>query len=128
MRLLLDTHAVLWFCEGNTALSAAARSAMSDQKSECWVSHATPWEVAIKLSLRKLKLGRPFGMMFPTTVVENGWRFLVPDFSHYAIVIELPQHHRDPFDRLIIAQASAEGLTVVTSDPQFAAYDVPLLW
>ncbi len=128
MKLLLDTHALLWFCEGNASLGERARFAIEDESNECWFSHATAWEVAIKASLRKLKLFMPYDELFPRAVAANGWRVLPTDFRHYRELMELPLHHRDPFDRLLIAQARIEGLTIVSSDPQFPAYDVPLLW
>jgi PIN domain nuclease of toxin-antitoxin system len=128
MRLLLDSQALLWFCEGNASLSAAARTAIEDAQNEKFVSHATAWEVAIKTSLGKLKLAVPYEDFFPGVLLANGFQELAPDFRHYRELIGLPFHHRDPFDRLLIAQAKIEGFTVVTSDPQFSAYDIPLLW
>lgn len=128
MRLLLDTHALLWFCEGNSALSANARAAMESGDNERWVSHATAWEVAIKASLGKISLHVPYQDLFPAVLEANGWRALPADFRHYQKLLELPPRHRDPFDRLLIAQAQTEGLTLVTCDPAFPAYEVPLLW
>ncbi len=128
MRLLLDTHALLWFCEGNASLSEGARDAIDDDGNECWFSHAKAWEVAIKASLRKLKLFVTYDELFPRAVAANGWRVLPTDFRHYRELMKLPMHHRDPFDRRLIAQARAEGLTLVSCDPQFPAYGVPLLW
>lgn len=128
MRLLIDTHSLLWFCEGNPMLSATARSAIEEQTNERYVSHATAWEVAIKLSLGKLKLQADYEDIFPGVLDANGFVLLPPSEIHYQALIPLPRHHGDPFDRLIIAQAQVEGLTVVTSDAHFAAYDVPLLW
>ena len=103
MNLLLDTHALIWFCEGNPALSAAARAAMEDEANERYVSHATAWEVAIKVGLGKLKLQVPYEHMFPGVVTANGFGILIPDFRHYQAILALPFHHRDPFDRLLIA-------------------------
>jgi len=128
MRLLLDTHAMLWFCEGSASLNATARAAMEDEDNECWVSHATAWEVAIKASLGKLIHQVPYDDLFPGAIAANGWRVLPPDFRHYRELFELPQHHRDPFDRLLIAQARVGGMTLVSCDPNFPAYDVPVLW
>ena len=128
MRLLLDSHALLWFCEGSTLLSAAARAAIEDGQNERLVSHATAWEVAIKINLGKLKLTIPYEDFFPGALLANGFRELPPDFRHYRELLTLPLHHRDPFDRLLVAQAKAEGLTVVTSDPQFSTYGVAVLW
>jgi len=128
VRLLLDTHALLWFCEGNPTLSATARSAMEDSANERYVSHATPWEVAIKCSLGRLELQVDYDALFPGVLNANGFKFLPSSMDHYRALIPLPRHHGDPFDRLMIAQARVEGLTIITIDPQFRAYGVPLLW
>jgi PIN domain nuclease of toxin-antitoxin system len=128
MRLLIDTHALLWFCEGNPALSDAARAAMEDAAHERYVSHATAWETAIKLSIGKLELKAAYEDVFPGVLDANGFKLLPPAVEHYKALIPLPRHHGDPFDRLIIAQAKVEGLTVVTSDGHFPDYGVPLLW
>ena len=128
MRLLLDTHALLWFCEGNPALSATARAAMEDSTNERYVSHATPWEVAIKVSLGRLELQVAFDALFPGVLNANGFDFLPSAPDHYRALIPLARHHGDPFDRLMIAQAQVESLTIVTCDSQFPAYGVPLLW
>jgi PIN domain nuclease of toxin-antitoxin system len=128
MKLLLDTHALLWFCDGNAALSGKARAAMEDERNERWVSHATAWEIAIKAGLGKLALQVPYEELFPGVIAANGWQVLAPDFLHYRELLVLPLHHRDPFDRLLVAQARVEGLTLVSADPHFPAYDVPVLW
>jgi PIN domain nuclease of toxin-antitoxin system len=128
MRLLLDSHALLWFCEGNNTLSGAARAAIQDSGNEKWISHATAWEVAIKASLGKLELEVAYEDIFPGAIQSNGFRVLSPDFRHYRELLTLPQHHGDPFDRLLIAQARVEDMTLVTRDPQFAAYGVPIVW
>lgn len=128
MRLLLDSHAFLWFCEGSAFLSAAARAAIEDLDNEKYVSHASAWEVAIKASLGKLKLAAPFDELFPGAVVSNGFLTLPTDFRHCRELLTLPFHHRDPFDRLLIAQARVEGLTLVSRDPHFPSYGVPVLW
>ena len=128
MRLLLDTHALLWFCDGNPALSTTARTAMEDSANDRYVSHATPWEVAIKVALGKLDLQAGYDALFPDVLDANGFKLLPPSLDHYRGVIALPRHHGDPFDRLMIAQAQTEGLTIVTRDMHFPAYGVPLLW
>ena len=122
MRLLLDSHAFLWFCEGSGSLSAPARAAIEDLGNEKYVSHATAWEVAIKASLGKLKLAVPFDELFPGALASNGFLTLPPDFRHYQELLALPLHHRDPFDRLLIAQATVEGITLLTSDSVVARY------
>jgi PIN domain nuclease of toxin-antitoxin system len=128
MRLLIDTHALLWFCEGNPILSAKARAAMEDDSNERYVSHASAWETAIKVSIGKLQLQADYRMIFPGVIEANGFVLMPPTLGHYEALIPLPPHHGDPFDRLIIAQAQAEGLTVITRDDHFADYGVPILW
>jgi PIN domain nuclease of toxin-antitoxin system len=128
MRLLLDSHALLWFCEGSASLSTAARSAIEDLANENYVSHATACEVAIKVRLGKLKLLVSYDDFFPGALVANGFRPLAPEFHHFRELLSLPLHRRDPFDRLIVVQAQVEGLTVVSGDPQFQPYGVPVLW
>lgn len=128
MRLLIDTHALLWFCEGSASLSSAARAAMEDAGNDRYISHATAWELAIKLSLGKLRMKVDYDLIFPHVVEANGFRMLIPTVRHYQALIPLPKHHGDPFDRLLIAQAQVEGLTLVSCDTHFPAYGVSLLW
>lgn len=128
MRLLIDTHALLWFCEGNSTLSDEARSAMEDEANERYVSHSSAWEVAIKVSLGKLKLHDDYRIIFSGVLKANGFVLLSPTVDHYDALIRLPRHHGDPFDRLILAQAQVEGLVIVTCDAEFPAYGLPLLW
>lgn len=92
------------------------------------MSHATAWEVAIKASLGKLKLQVTYQELFPGTLLANGFRELAPNFRHFEDLLTLPLHHRDPFDRLLIAQARVEGMSVLSCDPHFAAYGIPLIW
>jgi PIN domain nuclease of toxin-antitoxin system len=128
MRLLLDTHALLWFLNGDTTLSGPARAAIEDNAHEKFVSHASGWEVAIKASLGRINLQIPYEALFPGAVAENGFSVLAPRFEHYRTLIDLPWHHRDPFDRLLIAQALAEGLTLISKDLHFSSYGVRTLW
>ncbi len=124
MRLLLDTHALLWWLdEGGGALSSDARVAIESPDTEVFVSAASVWEMAIRRATGRLDS--------PTDVVEalevNGFLALAVEVIHAQAVGDLPSHHADPFDRILIAQAQVEGLTIVTRDPAFAAYVVPLL-
>jgi len=128
MRLLIDTHALIWFCEGNSALSAPARAAMENDANERFISHAVPWEMAIKLSIGKLHLQADFDVIFPGVLDANGFQLLPVSLEHFGGLISLPRHHGDPFDRLMISQAQTEGLTIITCDEHFPAYGVPLLW
>jgi PIN domain nuclease of toxin-antitoxin system len=126
--LLLDAHTLLWFCEGSPSLSLPARAAIKDPANEKHVSHATAREIAIKASLGKLKLTVPYEDVFPNAVAANGFLVLPLDFRHLRELLTLPFHHRDPFDRLLIAQAFAEEMTLVSCDPHFQAYGVKVLW
>jgi len=128
MRLLIDSHALIWFCEGNPALSPVARGVMEDGANERFISHATPWEMAIKLTLGKLQLQSDFAVIFPGVLNANGFAMLTPNLEHYRALIHLPRHHGDPFDRLIIAQAKVDGMAVVTCDPNFPQYGVTIVW
>jgi len=113
---------------GQCRTERAARAAIEDENNQRYVSHATAWEVAIKCSLDRLKLQVPHEDLFPGAVLSNGFNILPLDFRHYRALLDLPFHHRDPFDRLLIAQAQVEGMRIITCDFHSAAYDVPLLW
>ena len=128
MRLLIDTRALLWFLEGSPELSPAAKSAIEDGANEKFISHATPWEIAIKVNLGKLKLFFPFQELFPQIVRDNGFNFWASDFRHYYNLLQLPRLHGDPFDRLIIAQALVDDLTRVTCDQHMPKYGVRIIW
>jgi PIN domain nuclease of toxin-antitoxin system len=119
MKLLLDTHSILWWL-GGVRISPEARDLIEDGGNLALVSAASVWEVAIKRSLGKLTA--PDG--FATAVVRNGFEPLSISSEHADALGELPQHHRDPFDRMLVAQARLEGLTIVTRDPSFDLYDV----
>lgn len=127
MTFLVDTHAFLWFVTGDSKLSRPARRTLEDADAEWYVSAATVWELAIKSSLGRLALPAP-AADYITGKVQQGLRMLPIDWSHAAAVERLPFHHRDPFDRLLIAQAQAERLTVVTPDRVFRQYGVSVVW
>jgi len=128
MRLLLDTHVFLWWVEDAPELSAKARKGLADPAHEVFLSLASCWEMAIKLSLGKLKVARPLERLIPDQLAANGFRQLSIEFRHVVRVAQLPFHHRDPFDRLLVAQALEEGVTVVSADPVFRMYGVRRLW
>ena len=128
MRLLLDTHTFLWWIDDAPALSKKARTAIGKAGNECFVSLASCWEMAIKSSLGKLSLSQPLDRFIPEQLAANGFQLLDIDFRHVTRVEALPLHHRDPFDRLLIAQAMAEKLILVSADAAIEAYDVPRLW
>lgn len=128
MNLLLDTHALIWFLENDPQLSIRARDAICDPHNHCHESDATAWESAIKLSLGKMKLPMPHERLFPEGLLQLGFFLLPICHPHLHQIVHLPFHHRDPFDRMLIAQAQVEKMTLVSCDPNFPAYDVPLLW
>ena len=128
MKLLLDTHAFLWWVAASEDLSRKARSAVGSARNECFVSVATGWEIAIKVSLGKLRIDGALDRFLPEQLAANGFRPLAVDLKHAARVATLPFHHRDPFDRLLVAQALEEDLAVVTADPVFAKYGVNRIW
>ena len=128
MKLLLDTHAFLWWVGASRALSRKARSAIGSGRNECLVSIATAWEMAIKVSLGSLRIDGALDRFLPEQIAANGFLPLPIDLKHAARVATLPFHHRDPFDRLLVAQALEEELAVVTADPVFAKYGVKQVW
>ena len=127
MRLIVDTHAFLWFAQGDTRLSGPARRAMEERPGDWCLSAASVWEIAIKSALGRLTLPAPVPD-YIAGKVRAGLRVLSVDWPHAAAVGALPTHHGDPFDRLIIAQAKMEGLAVVTRDSLFGDYGVRVIW
>jgi PIN domain nuclease of toxin-antitoxin system len=109
-------------------LGSAARSALLDPANERLLSPISLLEIAIKVRIRKLPLHAPFGALFPAQLVANHIGLLPLEPSHVEPLTYLPQHHKDPFDRLIAATARVEGLTLVSADPAFDAYGVTRLW
>ncbi len=123
MTLLFDTHTFLWWWMAERRLRASIREAIGGAET-VFISIASAWEVAIKSSLGKLRLDA----RFEDGIAESGFVTLPITFAHIERVARLPFHHRDPFDRMLIAQAQAEGLTLVSADRRFALYDVTVLW
>jgi PIN domain nuclease of toxin-antitoxin system len=128
MKLLLDSHALIWFLEGDRRLSSEAGAAISHPENRRFVSDATAWEMAIKHALGKLDLPVPYEDLFPGQLEALGFTMLPISHPHLYQLLRLPRHHGDPFDRLLIAQAQVEGLVIVSCDSQFNTYDVPVLW
>jgi len=128
MRLLLDTHAFLWFIEGDVRLHAAMRMIITDSTNTVFLSVASVWEIAIKVSTGKLRLSQPFETLVPQQIALNDITLLPIEFTHISGVLALPFHHRDPFDRLLIAQAMVEGVPIVSIDQVFDAYTITRLW
>jgi PIN domain nuclease of toxin-antitoxin system len=128
MKLLLDTHALLWFIGNDPQLSASARQIIEDRQHDKFVSAASLWEIVVKLSLRKLKLPRSFGEIFPQQLEVNGFELLPISCLQLNQLVALPFHHHDPFDRLLIAQALADDMTIITRDTEFPKYQAKILW
>ena len=123
-RVLLDTHTILWWLADDPALSPTARATIGKGSNEVLVSSASVWEIAIKRSLGKLSA--PDGLL--ASISEDGLVFLAVTPWHAWRAGELPWHHRDPFDRLLAAQALSEGIPLVTADPRFGPSGVGVLW
>jgi PIN domain nuclease of toxin-antitoxin system len=127
VRLLLDTHILLWAALDPDRISAECRVAIEDGSNDVYASAVSAWEIAIKQSLGKLELDRPAERWLPRALERTGIEALPVDLAAALRVRALPWHHRDPFDRLIVAHALEAGLTVATRDPLFGKYGVPVL-
>ncbi len=123
MRFLVDAHALLWALGEPSALSPAARDAIAAPSNLIVVSNASLWECAIKASIGKLDLPEDFFDSIP----EAGYEVMPIRISHLNVYRTLPMHHRDPFDRILVAQARAEALTLISRNPEIAKYDVEIL-
>jgi PIN domain nuclease of toxin-antitoxin system len=121
---LLDTHVWLWWQADDRRLGSAARNAIS-AAAEVRFSAASAWEIAIKVSIGQLRL--PRGADIDAELRRDGFRSLGVDITHTAALMGLPRLHRDPFDRMLVAQAMVEGLTLATADDELARYGVPIL-
>ncbi|MEM1041449.1 MAG: type II toxin-antitoxin system VapC family toxin [Bacteroidota bacterium] len=128
MRLLLDTHTLLWWHAKAGALSDTVRDALKDPKHDVFLSVVSAWEMQIKVSLGKLPLPGTVPELIGEELRENGFLPLSVTFDHVYALAGLPAHHKDPFDRLLVAQARHEGLTLVTDDRQIQQYDLLTLW
>ena len=126
MRILLDTQCWLWMQVSPERFSPSALIQIEDPGNELLLSAASSWEIAIKVGLGKLSLPLPPADYVPDRLMSSGVIGLPVGHSHALHVASLPAHHRDPFDRLLIAQAQIEGLTILTADREFAQYDVQL--
>ncbi|MFO0813934.1 MAG: type II toxin-antitoxin system VapC family toxin [Gemmatales bacterium] len=128
MRLLLDTHAFLWFTLNDKQLSGMAKTLLEDASNEVLVSPATYWEIAIKVSLKKLELFAEYDEFMKQGIVGNDFHVLPIEVAHTNRLLLLPHHHRDPFDRLLIAQAIEEQIPIISADQLFDQYGVVRLW
>jgi len=128
MKVLLDTHVFLWWITDDPRLSSRAREIIADGANEVFLSAASGWEIAIKAKLGRLRLPDVPERFIPEQLRLNAIETLPVQMSHALHVYKLPDHHRDPFDRLLIAQAQLEKLPVLTADPQISRYPVKVIW
>lgn len=128
MRLLLDTQVWLWMIAERERFDAETAAVLENSANELLLSAASSWEIAIKHSLGKLTLPAPPARYVPQQIAKTGVTPLLIEHSHALRVADLPAHHRDPFDRLLVAQAELEGVTLLTADRQFEPYGIPIEW
>ena len=128
MKLLFDTHAFLWLIDGDDRLSDTARQAYVDRANDLYVSAASLWEIGIKVSVGKLTLAEGWSAAIARELEANAIRWLPIELAHCARLSSLPFHHRDPFDRMLVAQALIEEMALLTADDAMAAYQVDCIW
>lgn len=128
MRLLLDSHALIWAVDEPTRLTLAAATALQDPANQLLLSAATVWEIAIKVGLRKLIMTLPYRQWMNQAIADLRLSLLPITVEYADVQAGLPDHHRDPFDRLLIAQALTEAISIVSSDPIFDLYGVSRAW
>lgn len=128
MRLLLDAHTLIWTMDNPSQLSPTAAKALRDLSNELFLSAGTIWELSIKVGNHKLSLSLPFEQWIHRAIADLGLQELPIRVRHAAAQADLPPHHRDPFDRLLIAQSFVESLTVVSVDSLFDQYGATRLW
>jgi len=131
VNLLSDTHTFLWFTGGNSQLSSTARRLIEDPQNRNWLSIASIWEMAIKFSngkLAQLQSDKPFAQHITDLLTDNAFQVLSIRQAHVTHVVTLPFHHRDPFDRLLVAQSYLENFPIISADTALDAYPIQRLW
>ncbi len=128
MKILLDTHAFLWAMSGSNRLSKKAKEAYLDNANKLFFSAVSYWEIGIKISIGKLELANNWKDIIDKEINNNGIKWLDLKKEHVQGIINLEFHHRDPFDRLLIAQAKYEQMSIITVDKQIEKYDVTTIW
>jgi len=124
---LLDTHTAIWFLNGDSALSQTAKQAILNNSNSKYLSVVSPWELAIKISLKKLDFDGK-AVDFINLAENNGFTILPIKTAHLTVLEQLPLLHRDPFDRLLVATAISEQMTFISADKNVAQYNVPIIW
>jgi PIN domain nuclease of toxin-antitoxin system len=128
MRVLIDTHVFIWYVQNSEKLTSSVTMLINDGKNEILLSIASIWEMAIKQSTGKLSLGFPYGSFIREQMRINNLELLPISLEHLEIIASLPLHHRDPFDRLLIAQAQFENIPILSVDIAFDAYSIQRIW
>jgi PIN domain nuclease of toxin-antitoxin system len=126
MRVLIDTHVLLWGLQNEEKLSRRVRILLP--AADIWISVASIWEIIAKVQIGKLALPKPVGDYLTSKLTANGVSVLALTLDHVKRLEELPLHHRDPFDRILVAQSLAESMPLVTADPQLEKYSIELIW
>jgi PIN domain nuclease of toxin-antitoxin system len=128
MKVLLDTHAFLWAITDDPQLSERARNILESGRNELFVSVVSLWEILVKVQIAKLPLPRPVGRYLQQQLATATMQVLPVTFSHVLQLEQLPLHHRDPFDRFLVAQSIDEDLAILTADPALKSYPAKLIW
>ncbi|KGA94355.1 type II toxin-antitoxin system VapC family toxin [Leptospirillum ferriphilum] len=128
MKVLLDTHTFLWWIAEDPLLSTGVRELLSDPQTEGFISLASVWEMAIKVSLGKLRVSAPLEKFVPEQLSLNNFQILSIDFRHISRLPSLPFHHRDLFDRLLVTQCLEENMPILSRDPVFGQYGTRQIW
>ena len=126
-KFLLDTHTLIWFVEDSPNLSSKANDLISEISNECFVSSISIWEIAIKTNIGKLDFSFTFQDL-ELLLTENNIEIISPTIEDFTTYQKLPLLHKDPFDRILIAQAITKDLSIITKDGEFAQYEVPVIW
>ena len=127
MKILLDTHAFIWFLEGSDRLSEKAKNAIESKTNSSYISIASLWEMAVKVSIGKMDMEMSFDDL-NQLAYDNKITILPITFEHTKLISQLPFHHKDPFDRMIISQALVENMPILTIDNYFSAYTRNIIW
>ena len=127
MNILFDTHTFLWFIEGDDALSSRARNEIKTIRNAVFLSTVSYWEICLKISIGKLRLSELWQKTIELSLSENGIKWMDIKKEHLNGIVDLPWHHRDPFDRLLIAQAIAEECVLCSADKDISSYAIEIL-
>ncbi|MBW2381720.1 MAG: type II toxin-antitoxin system VapC family toxin [Deltaproteobacteria bacterium] len=128
MRILLDTHAIVWWATGDKRLSRRARVAIADPNTEVFISIASAWEIQIKATLQKITLSESVDALYRSLIIDQDFRMIGIELRDIDHLSKLPPHHRDPFDRMLVAQALRGDFTLVTKDRVVSSYGTPTFW